>query len=192
MPAESHVPVEAERLIGMTNSTAWDIHETPLGPLTLHAGPSGLTGLSFPGRCRQPLDEGTRDPARLADAARQLDEYFAEDRTAFELPIDLTGTPFQRRVWAALREIPYGATVTYTELARAVGRPDIVRAVGAAVGRTPVPIVVPCHRVLGADGSLTGYGGGLARKRALLDLEQRGTAVLDRAPAAASRQLAML
>jgi methylated-DNA-[protein]-cysteine S-methyltransferase len=191
MRAESHVPVERERLIGMTNTTVWDIHETPIGPLTLHAGPRGLSGLSFPGRCG-PLDEADHDPPALAAAARQLDEYFAARRTAFELPLDLTGTPFQQRVWAALREIPHGRTVTYTELARAVGRPDVVRAVAAAVGRTPVPIVVPCHRVLGAGGALTGYGGGLARKQALLDLERRGAAGLEPEPAWAFRQLALV
>jgi methylated-DNA-[protein]-cysteine S-methyltransferase len=175
----------------MTNTTAWDIHQTPLGPLTLHVGPRGLTALSFPGRSGV-LAEADRDPHALADAARQIDEYLAAQRTAFELELDLPGTPFQRRVWTALLEIPYAATVTYTELAREVGRPDIVRAVAAAVGRTPIPIVVPCHRVLGADGSLTGYGGGLERKRALLDLEQRGAAGLGALPAGASRQLALL
>lgn len=173
MPAESHVSIDGERLIGMITTTAWAVHETPIGPLTLHRGPHGLTRLDFPGR-GPARDEAARDPAALAAAAAQLDEYFAGRRTAFDLQLDLGGTPFQRRVWAALREIPYGTTVTYTELAHAVGRPDIVRAVGAAVGRTPVPIVVPCHRVIGADGSLTGYGGGLQRKRALLELERRG------------------
>jgi methylated-DNA-[protein]-cysteine S-methyltransferase len=150
---------------------AWHVHETPLGALTLIASARGLRALRFPGRGAA-LAAAVRDPEALADAARQLDEYFAGERTAFDLPVDLgDGTPFQRRVWAALREIPYGTTVTYTELAEAVGRPDIVRAVAAAVGRTPVPIVVPCHRVVGASGALTGYGGGLPRKRALLDLE---------------------
>jgi methylated-DNA-[protein]-cysteine S-methyltransferase len=175
----------------MTSTSAWHIHETPLGSLTLHAGPSGLTAVVFPGGAGA-LDEAGRDPAALALAAMQLDEYFAGERTAFDLALDLAGTPFQRRVWAAVLEIPYGTTVSYTELARAVGRPDVVRGVAAAVGRTPVPIVVPCHRVLGADGALTGYGGGVERKRALLDLERRGAAGLDPAPAWAFRQLAML
>ncbi|MEA2384778.1 MAG: methylated-DNA-[protein]-cysteine S-methyltransferase [Solirubrobacteraceae bacterium] len=191
MLAESHVPVERERLIGMTNSIAWHIHETPIGALTLRTGPRGLTRLAFPGR-GSALDPADREPALLATAAHQLDEYFGGRRTAFELPLDLAGTPFQRRVWAALREIPYGETVTYTELARAVGRPDVVRAVAAAVGRTPVPILVPCHRVLGAGGALTGYGGGLARKQALLDLERRGAAGLAPEPAWAFRQLALV
>jgi methylated-DNA-[protein]-cysteine S-methyltransferase len=170
---------------------AWDVRETPLGPLTLHAGPRGLTGLSFPGRGPR-LDDAARDANELAAVAAQLDEYFAGTRTAFDVPLDLRGTPFQQRVWAALREIPYGTTVTYTELAEAVGRPDVVRAVAAAVGRTPVPIVVPCHRVVGANGALTGYGGGLHRKAALLDLESRGARGLAPVPAWAFRQLMLL
>lgn len=167
------------------------MHETPLGPLTLHVGPRGLIGLSFPGR-GGPLDDAHRSPDALAVATRQLDEYFAQERTAFELPLDLRGTPFQCRVWSALLEIPYGTTVTYTELARAVGRPDVVRAVAAAVGRTPVPVIVPCHRVLGAGGALTGYGGGLQRKQALLDLERRGAAGLPSEPAWAFRQMTLV
>src|SRR3954469_7455565 len=190
MRAESHVRVERERLIAMT--IAWDVYESPLGPLTIEAGPSGITALSFPGTGGAAGDESSREPAALADAVAQLDAYFAGELRAFDLPLDLRGTPFQRRVWAQLRRLPYGATVTYSELATAVGRPDVVRAVAAAVGRTPVPIVVPCHRVLGADGSLTGYGGGLARKAALLDLERRGAAALDPAPAGACRQLVLL
>jgi methylated-DNA-[protein]-cysteine S-methyltransferase len=169
----------------------WDIHETPIGPLTLHAGPRGLTAVEFPGR-GGPLDETARDPDALAAVAAQLDEYFAGERSAFDLPLDLSGTPFQRRVWTVLRQIRYGTTVTYTELAEAVGRPDIVRAVGAAVGRTPVPIVVPCHRVIGASGALTGYGGGLHRKQALLDLERRGALGLRPEPAWAFRQLTLV
>jgi methylated-DNA-[protein]-cysteine S-methyltransferase len=172
-------------------TTAWDIHESPLGPLTVERGPHGLTALSFPGRGGT-RDERRRDPAALADALAQLDEYFAGERRAFDLPLDLGGTPFQRRVWAQLRGVPHGATVTYAELARAVGRPDIVRAVAAAVGRTPVPIVVPCHRVVGAGGALTGYGGGLQRKAALLDLERRVAAGLAPEPAWAFRQLALV
>jgi methylated-DNA-[protein]-cysteine S-methyltransferase len=102
---------------------------------------------------------------------KQLDEYFDGRRRRFDLVLDLAGTPFQQRVWSALRAIPYGTTRSYTEVGQAIDRPDRVRAVGAAVGRTPIPIIVPCHRVVGADGSLTGYGGGLHRKRALLDHE---------------------
>jgi methylated-DNA-[protein]-cysteine S-methyltransferase len=171
--------------------TAWDVYESPLGPLTLHAGPRGLAGVSFPGR-GWPLDEAGRDPAPFAEAAAQLEGYFAGERRTFELQLDLRGSPFRQAVWAALREIPYGTTVSYAEVARRVGRPDIVRAVAAAVGAVPVPIVVPCHRVIGADGSLTGYGGGLHRKQALLDLERDGAAGRPPRPAWAFRQLALL
>jgi methylated-DNA-[protein]-cysteine S-methyltransferase len=173
-------------------TTAWDVYESPLGPRTIATGPRGLTALSFPAAAGAGHDEDRRDPAALASAVAQLDAYFAGERRAFDLALDLRGTPFQRRVWAELARLPYGATVTYTELAAAVGRPDIVRAVAAAVGRTPVPIVVPCHRVLGAGGALTGYGGGLRRKAALLDLEARVASGLRREPAWALRQLALL
>ena len=149
---------------------AWTIYESPLGPLTLHGGPAGLASLYFPGRSA-PLDESRRDPAALATAVTQLDEYFRGERQTFELAFDLSGTSFQGQVWDALQRIPYGATTSYGDLARTIGRLDRVRAVGAAVGRTPVPIIIPCHRVIGADGSLTGYGGGLHRKQALLDHE---------------------
>ena len=156
---------------------AWHVHETPLGALTLIASARGLSGLRFPGR-GPALAATARDPEALAGAARQLDEYFAGERHTFDVPLDLHGTAFQRAVWEQLRAIPYGETTTYGTIARALGRIDRVRAVGAAVGRTPVPIVVPCHRVLGSDGSLTGYGGGLDRKQALLDLEHGRLALL--------------
>jgi methylated-DNA-[protein]-cysteine S-methyltransferase len=146
-----------------------DVLETPIGPLTLEASEQGLSAIRFPGA----QATGDRDPEALGAAAAQLREYFAGQRTAFDLELDLVGTPLQRAVWERLQAIPYGETVTYTELAHAVGRPNAVRAVAAAVGRTPVPVVVPCHRVVGMNGSLTGYAGGLERKRALLDLESR-------------------
>ena len=147
------------------------VYESPIGPLTLRAGARGLAALHFPGT--EPAPEGDATAPCLAAAARQLDEYFAGERQRFELDLDLDGTPFQRAVWERLLTIPYGETTTYGTLARELGRPDRARAVGAAVGRTPVPIIVPCHRVVGADGSLTGYGGGLDRKRSLLALERR-------------------
>ena len=141
---------------------------TPLGPFELIASDAGLTRARFAGHAAPaPEPDGP-----LADAAAQLEAYFAGDLQAFDVALDLGGTPFQRAVWDALRAIPYGETTTYRELAAQLGRPAAVRAVGAAVGRTPVPVVVPCHRVLGSDGSLTGYVGGLERKRALLDLER--------------------
>jgi methylated-DNA-[protein]-cysteine S-methyltransferase len=151
-------------------SSNWDIYESPLGRLTLVGRPGVLTGLRFPGK-GDTLDEADRAPGLFADAVAQLDEYFAGDRRQFDLVLDLAGTPFQQRVWSALQAIPFGTTRSYTEVGQAIDRPDRVRAVGAAVGRTPIPIIVPCHRVVGADGSLTGYGGGLQRKRALLDHE---------------------
>ena len=117
-------------------------------------------------------------------AAVQLREYFAGARTAFDLPLAPEGTPFQREVWSAIREVPFGATISYAELARRCGRPSAVRAVGAATGRNPMTIVVPCHRILGSAGALTGYAGGLDRKRFLLALEARGidaSAATDRA-----------
>jgi methylated-DNA-[protein]-cysteine S-methyltransferase len=158
-------------MIDVSTPTRWTTYESPLGPLTLRGGASGLTALHFPGD-GGPLAEDDRAPGLFADAMRQLDEYFAGDRRQFELELDLGGTPSQRSVWRALMAIPHGTTISYSALARALGRPAGVRAVAAAVGRTPVPIIVPCHRVVAVDGALTGYRGGLARKRALLDLER--------------------
>ncbi|MGH2889503.1 MAG: methylated-DNA--[protein]-cysteine S-methyltransferase [Solirubrobacteraceae bacterium] len=149
---------------------AWTVYESPVGPLTLVAGLAGLRRLAFAGP-GPALDERDRDPRALARVAEQLDEYFSGSRRRFELELDLAGTPFQLAVWRALLQIPYGETVSYAHVARAIGRVERVRAVGAANGRNPIAIIVPCHRVIGADGSLTGYGGGLERKRALLDLE---------------------
>ncbi len=153
----------------------WTIYASPLGPLTLVGGPAGLASLRFPGGAGPPAD-ADHDPDAFGAALGQLEEYFSGERNRFELALDLGGTPFQRRVWSRLLTIPYGTTTSYSALARATGRPDRVRAVGAAVGRTPVPIIVPCHRAVAADGALTGYGGGLQRKRALLDLEARAAA----------------
>jgi methylated-DNA-[protein]-cysteine S-methyltransferase len=154
----------------ISQSRFWTIYESPLGPLTLVGGQSGLHALHFPER-RGPLDDRARDDALLAPAARQLAEYFAGRRRRFELTLDLDGTPFQQQVWTHLSAIPYGTTRSYGALAHAMGRTGRARALGAAVGRTPVPIIVPCHRAVGANGALTGYAGGLDRKRALLDLE---------------------
>jgi methylated-DNA-[protein]-cysteine S-methyltransferase len=162
------------RLTGMseTTNTIWSTYESPLGLLTLVAGPRGLRAISFPGTGSPRHDEAARDPDALADVTGQLDEYFSGVRRAFDLPLDLDqGTPFARSVWAEIARIPYGSTTSYGAIARAIGRLDRVRAVGSAVGRTPVPIIVPCHRVVGTTGDLVGYGGGLARKLALLELE---------------------
>jgi methylated-DNA-[protein]-cysteine S-methyltransferase len=151
-------------------SLGWATYESPIGRLTLLGGPDGLRELHFPGH-GGPRDEAARDDEMLAVAIQQLDEYFAGRRRRFELTLDLRGTPFQHQVWAELAAIPYGATRSYGSLGIAIGRPDRFRAVGAAVGRTPVPIIVPCHRAVGANGDLTGYRGGLHRKQALLELE---------------------
>jgi methylated-DNA-[protein]-cysteine S-methyltransferase len=144
---------------------------TPIGPLLLIADEDGaLTGVHLPNRHPDVL-AGERDDAALAEPRRQLTEYFAAERTAFELRLRPQGGPFQLRVWEALQRIPYGETASYGELARELGSPGAARAVGAANGRNPIAIVLPCHRVIGSSGSLTGYAGGLECKRALLDLE---------------------
>ena len=144
---------------------------TPIGELLLTADDDGaLTGVNLPNRHPDPAG-WEPDDELLADARRQLTEYFAGERTTFDLPLRPAGAPFQRRVWEALLRIPYGATASYGELARELGHPTAARAVGAANGRNPIAIVVPCHRVIGSNGSLTGYAGGLECKRALLDLE---------------------
>ncbi|HEX4108872.1 MAG TPA: methylated-DNA--[protein]-cysteine S-methyltransferase [Solirubrobacteraceae bacterium] len=175
----------------MSTQQELTIYESPLGPLTLRAGAAGLTGLYFPGgEFSAGEDRSTASPL-LRQACEQLDEYFAGERQRFELELDLPGTEFQLSVWQALRAIPYGATISYSTLATRLGRLDRLRAAAAAVGRTPVPIVVPCHRVIGADGSLTGYGGGLDRKAALLDLERRGVRGEPPEPTWAFRQLAL-
>lgn len=156
-------------------------HETPLGTFVLVAEAGALVGLWPLDQARPPLDVGsatlrsldeTDDPV-LRRAATELDEYLAGTRRSFDLPLAPRGTPFQLAVWHALEAIPYGATATYAQLAAAVGRPAAVRAVGQANGRNPIAVVVPCHRVVGADGSLTGYAGGTDRKAALLALERR-------------------
>lgn len=170
---------------------SWEVYESPLGPLLLVGGRAGLQSLHFPGRGPNLL-QVDREPAVFVDAIEQLQQYFAGERQRFEIELDPTGTPFQRGVWQQLLQIPYGTTVSYTSLARSVGRLDRIRAVAAAVGQTPVPIIVPCHRVVAADGGLTGYAGGLQRKAALLDLEAQATAGLPYLPGSAFRQLALL
>jgi len=146
--------------------TAYDTVQSPIGPLLITASDGALTRLYM-----APFDVDpawAHDPGALAEPARQLAEYFAGERQAFELELRPAGTDFQRAVWDLLGEIPFGETTTYGTLAATLGDPRKVRAVGLANGRNPISIVVPCHRVIGADGSLVGYGGGLERKRALL------------------------
>ncbi|MFR8257249.1 MAG: methylated-DNA--[protein]-cysteine S-methyltransferase [Oscillospiraceae bacterium] len=139
--------------------------ETPIGALTLTASADAVTAVRFGA-------QGARDASALLDAAEaQLHEYFARTRRTFDLPLDPRGTAFELRVWTALRTIPYGETRSYGAIAAAIGSPQAARAVGMANHRNPLPILIPCHRVIGADGSLTGYAGGLETKRRLLALE---------------------
>jgi methylated-DNA-[protein]-cysteine S-methyltransferase len=150
----------------MTDYTTID---SPIGELLLTAEDGALTGLSM-----SPFDihpDWRHDPDALSEAATQLEEYFAGERTSFELDLAPAGTEFQQRVWAMLVDIPFGETTTYGTLADRLGNPRTVRAVGLANGRNPIAVIIPCHRVIGADGSLVGFGGGLERKRALLDHE---------------------
>jgi methylated-DNA-[protein]-cysteine S-methyltransferase len=153
--------------------------DSPIGELTLVAGDGVLSGIYFPGHWHMPAPEvfGARSDRGFEQAQRQLGEYFAGERTEFELTTTVAGEEFQRRVWNLIDRIPYGQTTTYGEMARELGDPALARDVGAAVGRNPLSIVVPCHRVVGKDGKLTGYAGGLERKRFLLELEGAGERV---------------
>ncbi|MFD5073271.1 methylated-DNA--[protein]-cysteine S-methyltransferase [Streptomyces sp. NPDC058371] len=152
--------------------------DSPYGPLTLVATDGALSGLYMVGQRHRPPEEGfgERDDTPFGETTDQLKAYFAGELKAFDLPLRLAGTPFQRTVWEQLQKIPYGETRSYGELAAALGNPKASRAVGLANGKNPVGIIVPCHRVVGADGSLTGYGGGLDRKQRLLHFE-RGAAL---------------
>ena len=153
--------------------TAHALVDSPFGPLTLVEDDGALVGLYMGDQRHLPSPErfGPRDDTLLPGLQEQLTGYFAGTVRAFDVRLGARGTPFQERVWAALREVPYGATCSYGDLAREVGSPTAYRAVGAANGRNPIGIVVPCHRVVGAKGSLSGYAGGVERKRALLALE---------------------
>jgi methylated-DNA-[protein]-cysteine S-methyltransferase len=156
--------------------TAQAIVDTPLGAVRLARTATGLAGAWFEGQKHHPGELAAPmrpDDALLSRAAAQLRRYFAGEAAAFDLPLDLQGTPFQQAVWQALQHIPAGRTRSYGEVALSLGSPAAVRAVGAAVGRNPASLVVPCHRVLGHDGALTGYAGGVERKQALLALEAR-------------------
>ncbi|MEK2474550.1 methylated-DNA--[protein]-cysteine S-methyltransferase [Streptomyces noursei] len=153
------------------------LDDTPVGPLTLVARGDALSGLYMTDQRHRPPQETFGTPADpdeppFAATIAQLRAYFRGERTTFDLPLALHGTPFQRRVWAALCTIPYGETLSYGQLAERLGDPTASRAVGLANGRNPIGIIVPCHRVVGANGSLTGYGGGLDRKRRLLAFER--------------------
>jgi methylated-DNA-[protein]-cysteine S-methyltransferase len=149
----------------------YSIFASPIGDMVLTGDGSALTGLDFVDSVGEP--SGQRDDGAFADATAQLRAYFGGDLTEFELDLAPRGTPFQQRVWSALRAIPYGTTTTYGTLASGLGDTRATRAVGAANGQNPISIIIPCHRVIGADGSLTGYGGGMQRKQWLLALEGR-------------------
>jgi methylated-DNA-[protein]-cysteine S-methyltransferase len=160
------------------HSTRHAFLDSPIGTLTLIAEDDAIVEVWFPNHSADPtaaLDDSTLDPGHpvLARASAQLDEYFAGTRTEFDVPLAPDGTPFQLAAWGALTTIPYGETVSYGEQASRLGDPNKARAVGAANGRNPIPIIVPCHRVIGANGHLTGFGGGVESKAWLLDHEQR-------------------
>lgn len=148
--------------------------ESPVGRLLLAGSKRGLKLVRFSGgHARQVDPEWQEGDWQFREVVQQLRSYFAGKRTSFDLPLVLEGTEFQKKVWTALQKIPYGETTSYKELAEKVGQPTAVRAVGAANGVNPIPIIIPCHRVIGNDGSLTGFGGGLPLKQKLLDLESR-------------------
>ena len=157
------------------NRTYYSWFESPVGVLLLAGSEAGLKLVSFSAgtRTKSADSEWHEDSAVFTEVVDQLKSYFAGERKAFDLPLVLEGTDFQKKVWTALQDIPYGETVSYKALAQRVGSPKAVRAVGAANGANPIPIIIPCHRVIGADGRLTGYGGGMERKQWLLALEGR-------------------
>jgi methylated-DNA-[protein]-cysteine S-methyltransferase len=157
---------------GQTSATVlYTVADSPIGPLLATAADDGdaITGLWFD---RPPAPGWRRDDDALGALRNQLDAYFAGTLQRFDLPLAAPGTPWQRAVWDALMDVPYGETMSYGELAARLGKPTACRAVGAANGRNPISVIVPCHRLIGSDGTLTGYGGGLERKRWLLDHER--------------------
>jgi methylated-DNA-[protein]-cysteine S-methyltransferase len=157
------------------NQIYYSKFESPVGPLLLAGSKAGLQLVSFGAgsRGRKIDPEWRLDHCVFVEVAHQLHSYFAGERKNFELNLLPQGTDFQKTVWTALREIPYGETISYKELAEMIGKPKAVRAVGAANGANPIPIIIPCHRVIGNDGSLTGFGGGLPLKKRLLQLESQ-------------------
>ncbi|MFC5290215.1 methylated-DNA--[protein]-cysteine S-methyltransferase [Actinokineospora guangxiensis] len=167
--------------------------DSPVGELTLVATDGALTGLYMAEQRHRPAEAvfGAREDDLLPAVKEQLAAYFTGELTDFDVPLRLVGTPFQQQVWQALRDIPYGETVSYGELALRVGRPSASRAVGAANGRNPIGLIVPCHRVIGSGGDLTGYGGGVERKRYLLDFERGIRPKGDPGPACPARVAAL-
>jgi methylated-DNA-[protein]-cysteine S-methyltransferase len=166
-PCAGCMPDAYARWKGRRANRSFSVYESPVGPLLLSGDDAALTGLAF--LERRTVPEGwRRDDHRFSEERRSLDRYFAGESTSFDFPLRLEGGGFDREVWEALRAIPYGTTTTYGAIAEELGDPGAARAVGAANARNPIAIVVPCHRVIGAGGKLTGYGGGLDRKRTLL------------------------
>ena len=167
----------------MKTALCYDCVESPFGTLVLATDGDALTGAWFDGQRHQPPIgpewQRRRDLPILRRAAAELREFLAGERTRFELALAPSGTPFQRAVWDAIATVPFGATIAYRELAARAGRPASIRAAGAATGRNPLSIFIPCHRIVGANGALTGYAGGLERKRRLLALERAGVAAED-------------
>jgi len=154
--------------------------ESPVGPLLLAGDSNALRLVSFESskHAAPPRPDWNQNGAAFAEVIRQLQAYFRGELEEFDVPLAMEGTEFQIRVWNALRTIPYGETISYAQLARRVGNPKAVRAVGLANGSNPIPIIVPCHRVIGSDGSLTGFGGGLSTKKKLLELENKQMSLL--------------
>jgi methylated-DNA-[protein]-cysteine S-methyltransferase len=173
MPTMASKTTTATTASTARTSLQYTFEDSPIGSLLLVGNDRALHGLYMQdGRKPKQIEpDWQRSASCFADVAAQLREYFAGKRVAFDLALALDGTPFERRVWSALTEIPYGETCSYGELARRLDQPSAARAVGLANGRNPIAVIVPCHRVIGADGTLTGYGGGLERKRILLELE---------------------
>ena len=165
------VEPEGNRAAGSAVETFYSYYESPVGPLLLTSEDSSLTGLHFVKGKPQPVPDSILDEAAapFPEAIEQLEEYFRGERSKFGIPLRLKGTEFEVRAWQALSSIPFGETISYKEQAQRIG--SVPRAVGLANGRNPVAIIVPCHRVIGADGKLVGYGGGIERKRALLEFE---------------------
>ena len=160
---------------GPESKLAYGYFDSPIGPLLVAGDSDRLHLISFPteSRTKQPQADWCRDESLFVEAFRQLDAYFAGELTRFDLPLRLAGTAFQNKVWTALCDIPFAETISYGELASRIGKPSASRALGGANGANPLPIVVPCHRVIGSDKSLTGFGGGIETKRFLLAHEQR-------------------
>jgi methylated-DNA-[protein]-cysteine S-methyltransferase len=159
----------------MSETTYYSVMNSPIGDLVLISNGEALTGLLMNVDKREVADSQAwqRNDGLLAPVRHQLEEYFAGERTEFDVPLEVNGTEFQKRAWEELRRIPYGETISYGEQARRMGKPAAIRAVGSANGQNRISIIIPCHRVIGTDGSLTGFGGGIERKRTLLELEAR-------------------